>query len=54
MIEIGGKAGFLNETVESFAVGSEIVRQKFERDFAIEPHIFGKKNLAHSARPDLF
>src|SRR5262249_12363514 len=49
MIQRRCEARLLLEPLQPLLVGSEARRKKLERDWALEPRVLGKKDLAHSA-----
>ena len=52
MIQCGSSPRFLDETTQP-VVASEIARQNFQSDFAIELGVVGQINLSHATRTEL-
>ena len=50
MIERGCRLRLANEPLHTIALGSNFSGQNFECDVTMQPRVFGKINLAHSAR----
>jgi len=52
VIERRGRRGFLFEAPHSILVRSEVSRQDFQRDFAIQTRVLREVNFAHAARTE--
>ena len=53
MIQGEGGASFALEPFESLTVGGQFVRQEFQRDVAVEIHVFGFIDHTHAAATQL-
>ncbi len=53
MIKRGSRARLLIEAPHSLLIRGNLGRQKLQRDFAMQPRVFGQINLAHPTLANL-